>query len=300
MPYRTQDTGIEGVVLTFADITERKNISDALEIAKLASRKQANIAKSRFCAAAGVTIYANLCKRWPCSRRLVGERRGTEGAKLVARLDETLGAISDMLNTLLDINQIDAGTIKAEPINFPINDLFDRLKDEFTYHAQSLHLEFRVVACGLSIHSDPRLLEQMLRNLLSNALKYTKRGKVLLGVRRRNGKLLIKILDTGVGIPSSELQAIFEEYHQIDNAARERSRGLGLGLSIVQRLGNLLGHAVRVRSFPGKGSIFSIEKVTLAPNGAVQPIKHRPRDIEAPIVATTPGTPHRRCPGRRR
>ena len=95
----------------------------------------------------------------------------------------------------------------------------------------------RVVPCGLSIHSDPRLLEQMIRNLLSNALKYTRRGKVLLGCRRREGMLSIEIWDTGIGIPDEELQAIFEEYHQLDNAARERSRGLGLGLSIVQRLG---------------------------------------------------------------
>ena len=86
---------------------------------------------------------------------------------------------------------------------------------------------------ALSIHSDPRLLEQMIRNLLSNALKYTKRGKVLLGCRRRGGMLSIEIWDTGIGIPDGELQAIFEEYHQLDNAARERSRGLGLGLSIV-------------------------------------------------------------------
>ena len=111
----------------------------------------------------------------------------------------------------------------------------------------------RVVPCSLSIHSDPRLLEQMIRNLLSNALKYTKRGKVLLGCRRREGTLSIEVWDTGVGIPGEELQAIFEEYHQLDNAARERSRGLGLGLSIVQRLGNLLGHRIRVRSRPGQG-----------------------------------------------
>ena len=133
----------------------------------------------------------------------------------------------------------------------------------------------RVVPCGLSIHSDPRLLEQMIRNLLSNALKYTKRGKVLLGCRRREGMLSIEVWDTGIGIPDEELQAIFEEYHQLDNAARERSRGLGLGLSIVQRLGNLLGHRVRVRSQPGKGSVFAIE-VMLPPSGtAPQPEHHR-------------------------
>jgi two-component system CheB/CheR fusion protein len=99
----------------------------------------------------------------------------------------------------------------------------------------------------------------MIRNLLSNALKYTEHGKVLLGCRRRNRVLSIEIWDTGVGIPAEELQAIFDEYHQLDNAARERSRGLGLGLSIVQRLADLLGHRVRVRSHPSKGSVFIIE-----------------------------------------
>jgi two-component system, chemotaxis family, CheB/CheR fusion protein len=184
---------------------------------------------------------------------------GERAQKLVARLDETLGAMSGMLNTLLDINQIEAGTVHAEMVGFPINDLLDRLRHEFTYHAQAKRLALRVVSCGLSIHSDPRLLEQMVRNLLSNALKYTKRGKVLLGCRRRKGMLSIEIWDTGIGIPDEELQAIFEEYHQLDNPARERGRGLGLGLSIVQRLGGLLGHRVRVRSHPGKGSVFAIE-----------------------------------------
>ncbi|HEY9344850.1 MAG TPA: response regulator, partial [Inquilinus sp.] len=134
-------------------------------------------------------------------------------------------------------------------------------KDQFTYHAQAQRLALRAVPCGLSIDSDPRLLEQMIRNLLSNALKYTKQGKVLLGCRRREGMLSIEIWDTGVGIPAGELQTIFEEYHQLDNAARERSRGLGLGLSIVQRLGNLLDHRVRVRSQLGKGSVFAVEIV---------------------------------------
>jgi len=120
-------------------------------------------------------------------------------------------------------------------------------------------LSFHVVPCDLSIHTDPRLLEQMIRNLLSNSMKFTPHGKVLLGCRRRDGKLSIEIWDTGIGIPDSELHAIFAEYHQLDNEARERSRGLGLGLSIVQRLGDLLGHPVHVRSTPGKGSVFSIE-----------------------------------------
>jgi two-component system CheB/CheR fusion protein len=127
----------------------------------------------------------------------------------------------------------------------------------------------------------------MIRNLLSNALKYTHRGRVLVGCRRRRGKLRIEIWDTGVGIPASELQAIFEEYHQLDNAARQRSRGLGLGLSIVKSLGELLGHPIRVRSLPGKGSVFSIE-VPQAPSGAPPSRDDRPRGAEDASVRTAP------------
>ena len=185
---------------------------------------------------------------------LLAKNVETEKArKLVGRLDETLGAMSGMLNALLDINQIEAGTVHAEIVDFPVADLLDQLRDEFIYHAQAKGLSLRVVPCGLSVRSDPRLLEQMIRNLVSNALKYTKRGKVLLGCRRHRGALSIEVWDTGIGIPEAALEAIFEEYHQLDNAARERSRGLGLGLSIVHHLGELLGHPIHVRSRPGKG-----------------------------------------------
>jgi two-component system CheB/CheR fusion protein len=258
LPYRTQDNGVEGVVITFVNITERRHTADALETAKRQA-EQANVAKSRFLAAASHDLRQPLQTLAMLQGLLAKMVEGKAAPKLVALLDQTLSAMSGMLNTLLDVNQIDAGIVRPEIVGFPINNLLERLKDEFTYHAQAKGLVLRVVPCRLSIQSDPRLLEQMIRNLLSNALKYTERGKVLLGCRRRDGILSIEIWDTGIGIPHDELQAIFEEYHQLDNAARERSRGLGLGLTIVQRLENLLGHRVRVRSHPGKGSVFAIE-----------------------------------------
>lgn len=282
LPYRTQDNGVEGVVITFADITDRRHAADALEAAKRQA-ELASVAKSRFLAAASHDLrqpLQTLTLLQGLLAKIVEEERAQ---KLVARLDETLSAMSGMLNALLDINQLEAGTVRAETVSFPINDLLDRLKDEFAYHAQAQRLALRVVSCGISIRSDPRLLEQMIRNLLSNAVKYTKRGKVLLGCRRRPGMLSIEVWDTGVGIPDEELQAIFEEYHQLDNAARERSRGLGLGLSIVQRLGNLLGHRVRVHSHPGKGSVFAIE-VMLLPGGTASQLEHKWHGIDDGIV----------------
>jgi two-component system CheB/CheR fusion protein len=273
LPYRTQNDGVEGVVITFADITERRRVADELGVAKRQA-DQANAAKTRFLAAASHDLRQPLQTLALVQGLLTKNVETDKAKKLVMRLDETLGAMSGMLNTLLDINQIEAGTVHAEIIDFPVAGLLEQLREEFVYHAQAKGLVLRVVPCGLSISSDPRLLEQMIRNLLSNAMKYTRHGKVLLGCRRHKGKLSIEVWDTGIGIADDQLQAIFDEYHQIDNAARERSRGLGLGLSIVHRLGALLGHQVRVRSRPGRGSVFSIE-VALPLNGPASPPRHR-------------------------
>ncbi len=177
--------------------------------------------------------------------------------QLVMRSEETLTAMAGMLNTLLDINQLEAGVIRPEIIDFPINTLFERMKTEFAYHTQTHELGWRVLPCRLAVRSDPRLLEQMIRNLLSNAVKCTEKAKILLGCRRRANKLRVEVWDTGLGIPEGQLRAIFEEFQQIDNPARELSRGLGLGLAIVQRLGNLLGHNIDVRSLHGRGSVFA-------------------------------------------
>ncbi|HXP95082.1 MAG TPA: chemotaxis protein CheB [Telmatospirillum sp.] len=287
LPYRTQNDGIEGVVITFVDITERKHTADALEIAKRQA-EMANVAKSRFLAAASHDLRQPLQTLALLQGLLAKAVVGEKAQKLVGRLDETLGAISGMLNTLLDINQIEAGTVRPEVVCFPIHDLLEQLGNEFSYHAQSQKLALRVVPCSLSVQSDPRLLEQMIRNLLSNALKYTERGKILLGCRRHKGHVSIEIWDTGVGIPEAELQAIFEEYHQLNNAARERSRGLGLGLSIVQRLGKLLDHRIRVNSHMGKGSVFAIE-IAVPPSGTAA--RRTPMtDGEASAVPARAGT----------
>src|SRR5271169_3119796 len=265
LPYRTHAEKTEGVVITFQDVTDRRRIADALNAAKREA-ELASLAKSRFLAAASHDLRQPLQTLALLQGLLAKNVVGDRAQKLVGLIDEALSAMTGMLNTLLDINQIEVGAVKAEISDFPVKDLLDRLRTELTYNAQALGLALRVMPCGLSIRSDPRLLEQMIRNLVSNALKYTRRGRVLIGCRRRQGKLRIEIWDTGIGIPESELKAIFEEYHQLDNSARQRSHGLGLGLSIVKSLGELLGHPIRVRSLKGKGSVFSIE-VPLTPSG---------------------------------
>jgi two-component system CheB/CheR fusion protein len=166
--------------------------------------------------------------------------------------------MSGMLNTLLDINQLEAGVIHADVESFPLSELFEHLDTDFGYHMRAQGLDWRIVPSACVVRSDPRLLEQILRNLLSNAVKFTTHGKVLLGSRRGGKMMRIEVWDTGPGIPEENRLEIFEEFHQINNPAHERSKGLGLGLAIVQRLANLLGHPIDVKSRPGHGSMFSI------------------------------------------
>ena len=255
---REEPLATRKVLVTIDDITERLRVSEALETARRVA-EQANLGKSRFLAAASHDLRQPL-QTLSLLRGILAKRiKDESGSRLVAKLDETLGAMSGMLNTLLDINQLEAGIVRPEISNFPIGVLFDRLKTEFSYHVAQKQLGWRVVPCRLAVRSDAGLLEQMLRNLLANAVKYTERGKVLLGCRRRGDKVRIEVWDTGIGIPAGQLKAIFEEFHQLDNAARERSRGIGLGLCIVQRIGDLLGHTIEVRSWLGQGSVFTIE-----------------------------------------
>ncbi len=246
------------ILVTIEDVTERKRVARVLEAAK-SQAERANLGKSRFLAAASHDLRQPL-QTISLLRGILAKSIKDEAAlSLIRRLDEPLQVMSGMLNTLLDINQLEAGVVKPEIAVFAIDTMFDRLRTEFGYHVAARELGWRVAGSGLHIRSDPRLLEQVIRNLLWNSVKYTSHGKILLGCRRRGDKLRIEVWDTGIGIPEEHLQAIFEEFHQVGNAARERSLGLGLGLAIVQRIANMLGHAIDVRSRPGKGSVFAVE-----------------------------------------
>ena len=147
--------------------------------------ESANLAKSRFLAAASHDLRQPLQTLSFLQGILAKKVKDKETLRLVASSEETLAAMSGMLNTLLDINQIEAGVVRPDIVDFPINDLLERLQTEFAYHTQTAGLDWRVMPCRLSVRSDPRLLEQMIRNLLSNAVKYTSKGRILLGCRRR-------------------------------------------------------------------------------------------------------------------
>ena len=258
LPYRSDANSIAGVVITFSSIAEIKAVEHALEAAK-AEAERANLGKSRFLAAASHDLRQPLQTISLLQGILEKRAQDEPMRKLVRRLDTTVRTMASMLDKLLNINQLEAGIVKPVIVDVPIAGVLDLLRAEFAYHASTNGLGWYVAPCSLTIRSDSELLEQIIRNLLSNAIKYTTQGKVLLGCRRRGDKLRIEVWDTGGGIPKQALDVIFDEFQQLDNPARERSKGLGLGLTIVQRLADLLGHKIDVQSRPGSGSNFSIE-----------------------------------------
>ncbi|AHB47873.1 histidine kinase [Hyphomicrobium nitrativorans NL23] len=271
------------ILLSIIDVTDTKRESEALAAAKAAAER-ANIGKSRFLAAASHDLRQPL-QTINLLQGILMKRATDEGTrKLLGRLDDTTGAMSTMLDKLLDINQLEAGIVRPEIVDFPINSLLSRMKADFSFLAAEKSLRWSVIPCSLFGRSDPRLLDQMIRNLVSNAFKYTSSGKLLLGCRRRPGIIRIEVLDTGIGLPMDQARKIFEEFHQLDNPARDSSLGLGLGLSIVKRLGDLLGHSIDVRSIPGYGSAFAIEIPLAASGGTREARSVEPaRDNHSPV-----------------
>ncbi|MBN8911202.1 MAG: response regulator [Rhizobiales bacterium] len=276
----------QNVLLSIVDVTDAKCESEALAAAK-ALAESANIGKSRFLAAASHDLRQPLQTINLLQGILKKRTRDEDTLQLLERLDDTVGAMSSMLDKLLDINQLEAGVVQPSIVNFPINSLLARLKADFVYLAEEKGLQWHVVPCRLVARSDPKLLGQMLHNLISNAVKYTSKGKLLLGCRRREGIIRIEVLDTGIGLPMDQARKIFEEFHQLANPARDSSLGLGLGLSIVKRIGDLLGHSIDVRSIPGYGSAFAVEVQIgdAGEGGETRPIR-AVQENSVPVVGT--------------
>ena len=245
-------------LVVIEDVTERRRAEMAL-IADKWHSDRTSLEKSRMLAAASHDLRQPLQTLNLMRAALAKNIKDKEGSKLIRQLNKTTDVMLGMLDILLEVNQLEAGIVGPKEVEFPINDLLEQLKIEFTYHAQARGLGWHVVPCRLSVRSDPHLLEQMLRNLLSNAIKYTQRGKILFGCRRHGDMLRIEVWDTGIGIPEEQRHAIFAEFHQPGNPAYDHDLGFGLGLPIVQRLGRLLGHPIDVHSRPGKGSVFAVE-----------------------------------------
>jgi CheY-like chemotaxis protein/two-component sensor histidine kinase len=189
--------------------------------------------------------------------------KGGGESQLVAKVDASLEAVEDILSALLEISRLDAGAMKPEIASFRVNELLLRLQSDFAPLARSQGLDLIFVPCSLSIRSDRRLLRRLLQNLVSNAIKYTLTGRVLVGCRRRGGRLRIDVYDTGIGIPPDKRRDVFVEFHRLDQGAKV-ARGIGLGLSIVERIARVLEHPITFASQVDRGTHFSIE-VPVAP-----------------------------------
>ena len=188
---------------------------------------------------------------------LVERQAGGEDSRLVENIDDSLEAIEDILGALLDISRLDAGAMTPSITSFRIGDLMRSLEIEFAPIARAKGLDLTFVPCSLPVASDRSLLRRLVQNFISNAVKYTPRGRVLVGCRRHDQSLRICVYDTGVGIPVPKRGEIFKEFHRLEQGARI-ARGLGLGLSIVERLGRVLNHGIALDANAAGGSVFSV------------------------------------------
>lgn len=230
----------------------------ALEAAK-ASAERATEAKARFFAAASHDLRQPLQAMHLFLHILRQRLDDPKSIDIASKLGEAMKTADGLLDALLQVGRLDAGTVQAEPTEFAVGDLLARLGDEFSLQARAKNLRLAVVRSSVAVRSDPVLLGRVLGNLLSNALRYTRRGGVLLGARRRGDMLRLMVVDSGIGIQPHEVDSIFQEFYQVSNPERDQARGLGLGLAIVDRMARLLGHRVRVASVPGRGSCFCID-----------------------------------------
>jgi Na+/proline symporter/signal transduction histidine kinase len=271
-----------GLVTTFTDITpsvqaaealERANatlerrvrertaeltrLNAALEHAKAAA-DEANVSKTRFVAAASHDILQPLNAARLYVTSLIERQSAGEHAAVIENIDASLEAVEEIFSALLDISRLDTGAMKPELADFRIDELLNRLEVEFAPLAREKGLEFIVMPCSLQVRSDRRLLRRLLQNLISNAIKYTPAGRVLVGCRRRGERFRIEVYDTGIGIPQTKKRAVFREFHRLDQGARV-ARGVGLGLSIVERIARLLHCELALTSKVGAGSRFSVE-----------------------------------------
>ena len=190
--------------------------------------------------------------------QLRSERDQAERDRLAVRIDTAVASMNELFNALLDISKLDAGAMTANIAELPVSRVLNRIAATFTQAAGDKGLRLRMVPSSAWIRSDAILLEQILLNLVSNALRYTPAGGIVVGCRRLGGVLRIDVCDTGIGIAEDQQRSIFSEFYQVAAAARSSKVGLGLGLAIVERLCAVLDHPIAVASTPGKGSRFSI------------------------------------------
>ncbi len=258
----------------------------ALESAR-ADAEKANRSKTSFVAAA----VHDLMQPLNAARMFLDAARArlvsAADREVLSGIDSALEAEDEILSTLLDISRLESGTLEVHERDFALGSLLETLGREFGIIARGRGIELRVVRCGAVIHSDEALLRRILQNYLSNAVRYSRRGRVLMGCRRAGGALRIEIWDTGPGIAPEHHRRIFLEFQRLDNGGPPTERGAGLGLAIVERVAQRLGHRIGLRSWVGRGSVFFVEVPRVddaaIDESVVAARKSRPRSRHQPI-----------------
>ncbi|UVL81557.1 PAS-domain containing protein [Pseudomonas sp. B21-028] len=240
------------------EIDERSRVELRLREAKREA-EQANLSKTKFLAAVSHDLLQPLNAARLFTSALLERREPVANAHLVRNVSNSLQDVENLLGTLVDISKLDAGVIKADVAPFALSELLGNLAAEYAQVARSEGLALRFVPCSVLVRSDLQLLARILRNLLSNAIRYTPSGRVVLGCRRQGQRVSIQVWDSGIGIAEERLEEIFQEFKRGDVQRPNQDRGLGLGLAIVEKIAGILGHRIQVRSWPGKGSMFAID-----------------------------------------
>jgi signal transduction histidine kinase len=241
-----------------SEIDERRRVESRLREAKLEAER-ANLSKTKFLAAVSHDLLQPLNAARLFTGALLERREPQANEVLVRNVSNSLEDVENLLGTLVDISKLDAGVITADIAPFALSELLENLAAEYTQVARSEGLELHFVACSALVRSDIQLLARILRNLLSNAIRYTYSGRVVLGCRRQHQRLSIEVWDSGMGIAEDRLEEIFQEFKRGDVQRPHQDRGLGLGLAIVEKIAGILGHRIHVRSWPGRGSVFCVE-----------------------------------------
>ena len=255
---RHADARPDYLIAVIEDIGRRKHIEQQLAEAS-AEAHRADAAKSRFLAAASHDLRQPAQSLVMFTALLKNKLKGGPLEPAVSQMESAVGALTGMLAGMLDLSRLDAGVVEPKTETVNVADMLRNLVHEYALRAESHGLRVCLATHRpLSVVTDSTLLERILRNLLENALRYTQSGGIVVGCRRHGALLRLEIVDSGIGIASEHLEAIFEELFQVGNLARDRSQGLGLGLAIVRRIARLIGAQVEVHSQPGKGSRFSV------------------------------------------
>ena len=250
-------SGTRGMIVTLHDISDLKRVEAELRRARDLA-EASDEAKSRFLRAANHDLRQPLATLKILIYNCLTESDESHRKDLLHTMDVSVSIMEDLLGALLQIGQLDAGQIVARVTTFQLSTIFDRLRIQFAHQAKEKGLKLRFVGARYTIKSDKALLERIITNLLANAIRYTDVGGVVVGCRPRGRNLSIEVWDSGRGIAPEHLPRIFDEFYQVSSSRRTQRPGLGLGLNIVRRLSELLGHSIDVSSLPGRGSVFSL------------------------------------------